>query len=126
MVFSTIVGAVTNISLNMLLVGKLDYVGVAIASSVSELAVTVFQIYKLKKLNLLHVDKNLLKSVLISSIIMVIIICLIYQIGLSPLTELLTIIVIGAGSYLFLTLIQKNEYSKMLMQKIQIIRQKNK
>ena len=47
MVFSTIVGAVTNISLNMLLVGKLDYVGVAIASSVSELAVTIFQIYKL-------------------------------------------------------------------------------
>ena len=124
MVFSTIVGAVTNISLNMLLVGKLDYVGVAIASSVSELAVTVFQIYKLKKLNLLHVDKNLLKSVLISSIIMIIIICLIYQIGLNPLTELLTIIVIGAGSYLFLTLIQKNEYSKMFMQKIQIIRQK--
>lgn len=88
------------------------------------MAVTVFQIYKLKKLNLLYVDKNLLKSVFISSIIMIIIICLIYQIGLNPLTELLTIIVVGAGSYLFLTLIQKNEYSKMFMQKIQILRQK--
>lgn len=118
MVYSTIIGAVVNIVLNLILVIQFDYIGVAIASAVSELLVTIYQIYKLNKLNLFCIERQMMRTIIVSSIVMVVFIILIFLFNMPLIWELIVAVVFGAGIYFIVSIFQKNEISLMILNKI--------
>ena len=109
MVYSTIIGATVNIILNVLLISWLDYVGVALASALSELSVTAYQMYYLKKLSFLNVHaKYLLKGM--GAVVMMSIVILLIQILIEPqILRLVLSVSIGALFYIMFTILFKNE-----------------
>lgn len=118
MVVSTIVGAIINLALNILLVAKLDFIGVAIASSISELAVTIYQVIKLKQLSLFKIDVTSLRSVLLSSLFMTVVVLIISLFRMPAFIELVLSIIAGAATYIFLTYLQKSKVSLLLFSKL--------
>lgn len=122
MVYSTIIGAVVNIVLNIILVIQFDYIGVAIASAVSELLVTIYQIYKLNKLNLFCIERQMMRTIIVSSIVMVVFINLIFLFNMPLIWELIVAVVFGAGIYFIASIFQKNEISLMILNKIYLLK----
>lgn len=115
MVLSTVVGASTNLILNFILIFYLDYVGVALASALAELAVTVYQMYYLYKLSLLKINMRYLTSVILASVAMVLAVLLISQLLSNQLIRLITSVVMGAVCYMFLSVSFKNEFAIQLL-----------
>lgn len=118
MVISTIIGASINIILNILLIFKFDFIGIAISSSLSELFVTLFQIIMLNKLKLLKISRGIIKSVCISSLVMIVPIIISYQFHFIPIVELIIAIILGGSTYFAMSYFQKDEIMSMLINKM--------
>lgn len=115
MLKSTIIGAIANICLNFVLMVPLKQDGVAIASVVTELFVSIYQIKYIIKNKLFSVDGNGIISIIVASLIMsLIVMCLKIFIFNSILCVSLSVC-IGALVYGCVTLIMKNESALLLM-----------
>lgn len=118
MVYSTIIGATVNIILNIILIRWLDYVGVALASALSELAVTTYQVYYLKKLSFLNVHIKYHFNVM-GAVVMMAVIIIPFQVFIeSQILRLLLSVSIGSMTYYVLNLLLKNEIACHLIAKI--------
>ncbi|MDE6284406.1 MAG: flippase [Bacilli bacterium] len=124
MVISTVIGAIINILLNFILIRKFDFIGVAFATTLSELSVTIYQLLELKKLSLLNCGKKLLSSVFVSSLAMLIVVILLQQIHMLPIVELITCITVGIITYFSVSMSLKNEFAVEILNKILVFLKK--
>lgn len=105
---STVLGAVVNVVLNIFLISRLQHVGAAIASAVTELFVTVFQLvfcFKYMK------PRIRLLPIIIASIVMIPFVLLVHQIRVYVLVRLIIETVVGASIYYFITLLLNEQFA---------------
>ena len=115
MVYSTIVGATINITLNLLLVNTLDYVGIALASALAELSVAAYQVYYLKKMSLLAMQKIYLMKITGAVIIMMLAIILCQRLCDNLVIRLILSVIIGAITYFASSFLYKIDIANQLI-----------
>ena len=118
MLRSTIIGACINIIANILLLYFFDYVGVAMASVLAEMAVTMYQYHHLRKMDLYSPDMRFIISVISSSIVMTIVV-----ISINCLVDNMYIrfpfsVACGIFSYFIFTIALKNEFSLNILERL--------
>lgn len=107
--YTTILGAVVNISLNMILIPKFEYNGAAIASAISEMIVMIAQINYAKKHIRLCIERKFINSILISSLIMILVVIGVRNLFLNKFIEFILAIIVGVAIYLICGVLLKNE-----------------
>lgn len=119
----TIIGAVSNITMNLILIPIFEQNGAAIASVISELFVTVLAVHYSKKYISIQVDKRFLFSCIISTLIMALIVRFINQIVDSNVMCLFVAVISGGIAYVVLNYVLKNP---ILIELMEIITKKIK
>lgn len=118
MLVSTIIGAIVNIALNFALIFALKHNGVAIASAITELCVTLYQIKAVKKEICIKTDKKYVFSVLIGTLLMTLFVIICQVMFERKLVCLSLSIMVGMLIYGMVTLGLKNEISVWIWKKI--------
>lgn len=117
MMISTIIGAVVNIILNILLIFPYKYNGVAVASVLTELSVVLYQILIMKKyISIKLIDKNMI-TIIFSTVIMSVIVLILNYVIINIYLRFFLSVVIGGGIYLYINLLFKNEFIVLLKEK---------
>lgn len=109
MLYSTIIGAIVNVVLNIALVFRYGHNGVAVASVVTEFCVTLYQTLVVKKYVKFTISSGYFASIIISSIFMGAMVMLCQHIVNGSVLRLASSIVIGVVSYIVMSSILKNE-----------------
>lgn len=116
---SVVVGAITNFTLNLLLIPHMGYMGAVLATDIAELIVLYVHFYCVRKD--INIKKSLLccRNYLISAIIMFISCVLISFVNIESHIIMLTIqIIIGVIVYFGMLFIFKDELLRMIMNKL--------
>lgn len=124
MFYSTLVGAVVNITLNFFLIRLYAQNGAAIASVITELCVTCVQMFSLKGKVSFNICPKFIISILIGNVFMFICILIVQQFVVNMVLKLLCSLVVGVISYFIANVFCKNELvlQGMEMMKMKIIR----
>ncbi|MBO5319320.1 MAG: flippase [Ruminococcus sp.] len=109
MMISTIIGAIVNIILNFALIIPFKHNGVAFASVVTELCVTLYQIIAIRGIFEFEIDKKFTVSLVISNITMVISVIFCMVIFNRPVLRLITSVGLGILLYGIVSILTKNE-----------------
>lgn len=121
---SVLIGACTNIILNMLLIGNFRAIGAAIATVFSEFIVLIIQLYEVnKKVNVFKIFYDC-KKYFLSSIIMYIIINLIRLFKINGILLLLYQVVVGMLIYFTCLFYFKDEFIKKILKLLSNFRKK--
>lgn len=118
MLITTIVGAVSNIIMNALLIPIYEQNGAAIASVISEGLVTLLSIVFAKKYIHLYIEKRYIYCIVISGIIMAIGVLGLRKYISAKITLLVVAIMVGAIIYILCNLIMKNPVLKKVKEVI--------
>lgn len=117
---STIVGAIINIVLNFLVIPILGFVGAAITTMLSELAVSLFQLHgawsTIKTLNL-----NLWTNILSSIVGCLAIVCINFIVKyyeLSYFLELFVTVIFSIGLYFTIQILMKNDLLMLILRRV--------
>lgn len=113
---STLVGAVINFSLNLLLIPKLAQNGAAIATILAEMCVTLTQIFIARQFIPFKIIDKQFFYCLITTILMMIICFLFINLGYSDVVNLILVPIIGALFYGLIMLTAKNQLAIELLQ----------
>lgn len=113
-----IIGAITNISLNMLLIPIWAELGAAIASVVSEFLLNVYQLIWSRKTVKYHIQKKSLLQSMLSSIVMGLLIYLICLFSSHRVVRLLGGFSLGVVVYFIANILMKNEFMMTLLSRI--------
>lgn len=114
MLYSTIIGAVVNVILNTVLVFGYGHNGVAIASVITEICVTVYQMIVVKKYIKFTMLPGYFASIIVSCIFMGAIVILCKMIIINSLLRLFCSVVVGVISYMMMSFVLKNEIAVSL------------
>ena len=106
---STLVGAIINFTLNLLLIPKLAQNGAAIATVLAEICVTLAQLSLARKYIPFKFIDNGFIHILFTTIIMMFICHLIINFGWSDISNLILVPIIGALFYGIVMIVMKNE-----------------
>lgn len=106
---ATFLGSIVNIFLNIFLIPLWAEAGAAVASVISEIIVNSYQLLKMKKKLGFHFNKNAFIQAIISTVIMAVICFILYSIRLPLYFSAILVIGGGAGVYLVVNIILKNE-----------------
>jgi len=115
-----VIGAITNVILNFILIPKFAAIGAAIATVIAEAVVTGIQFYYIRKDYDLKYVWNMSIKYIISSIIMAICVIVANILLLSNVSVLIRIIVdiiVGTTIYLLILVIMKDEFLKQILNK---------
>jgi len=115
-----VIGAITNVILNFILIPKFAAIGAAIATVIAEAVVTGIQFYYIRKDHDLKYVWNMSIKYIISSIIMAICVIVANILLLSNVSVLIRIIVdiiVGTTIYLLILVIMKDEFLKQILNK---------
>ncbi len=115
---STLVGAIINFSLNLLLIPKLAQNGAAIATISAEVCVTLSQIIIARKFIPFRVVDKQVFNCLLTTIFMVIICILFMNLGYSDVINLVTVPIIGALFYGLMMIFTKNPLAIEVLQMV--------
>lgn len=117
---STVVGALTNIILNIILIKLIGYNGAAIASVITELCVMTVQIYLTRNYVYIMITKSFLRSITVPVISMAaaVLVIKLMKVPLAP--ELIISVIVGGLVYVGGGLVLKNEIILELYQRIYI------
>jgi len=118
MMISTIIGAVVNIILNFVLIIPFMHNGVAFASVVTEICVTIYQIYAISGAFKFELDKKFIVSVLLSNIAMIITVLICMILIQNPILRLGLSMCVGCLTYGMFLFITKNEVAFSMMKKL--------
>ena len=124
--YSYIVGAITNITFNSILIPKYGTIGAATASILAESVVTCIQLFFVRKL---VINKTFIITILQSLLASSIMICLIYILNKFISNILLQTIIsflVGCLTYSLILIIVRNKYFLFYLQKIFMIFNRNK
>lgn len=106
---STMIGAVSNVCLNSILIPSMGISGAAIASVITELGVAVFQMFDLKKSYLPHVKWKFWLSVIVSIVIMTSCVLLIKVLVTNVIIKVVVAIIAGVIGYAVGLIVTKND-----------------
>lgn len=118
MLYSTIIGAVINVILNIVLVFRYGHNGVAVASVVTEFCVTAYQTLVVKKYVKFTISSGYFASIIISSIFMGAMVMMCQHIVNGSVLRLASSIATGIVSYIVMSFILKNEIAVNLRRMI--------
>mgnify|MGYP002512481586 CR=1 FL=1 len=104
---STIFGAVVNITLNIFLIIRFQHIGASIASAVTELCVTAFQVFFCFRY--IKIRLNIF-PVLIASALMLPAVLLIHQLQIMLFIKLMLETVVGSAVYFITTMLLRDEF----------------
>lgn len=122
MLISTIIGAIINIALNFALIFAFKHNGVAIASAITELCVTLYQIKAVNKEICIKIEKKFILSALIGTACMVVSVMVCQTIFKRYFVCLLGSVIIGVLVYGIITLVMRNEISVWIYEKIKCLK----
>ena len=108
LLFCTVIGAISNIILNLVLIPKYQNNGAAIASVISELLVTIAALYHSKRIFSFFINKKCLYSSIISCFFLCVVIFVSKVEIDNYVLKLLTAITLGGVIYFFVNWILKN------------------
>lgn len=115
LLLTTIAGAVINITLNLILIPRLQQNGATIASVISETAVTVLSIVFARRFIKIYMEKRVVLSLIISSL-SVLVVAAVTSIYLkTPITALIIAVVSGATVYISINWLMKNPILEFLV-----------
>ena len=115
---SVIIGSITNVILNFILIPKFMSIGAAIATVIAELSVTSFQLYRVRQeFNLKKIFKMSLKYLLASVIMLIILIILSFNLSPSVISTIVEIIT-GVVIYSSILLITKDQIIHNVIKKL--------
>ena len=112
---ATIIGAVTNFSINSLLIPHYMNNGAAIASVVSEVLVTAILMYGSTQVMQIHILNNDIAAIALATGAMTIIIELLKQTLHSDLMCLLLCVIVGVLVYFIITTLMGNRLAKTIL-----------
>ena len=118
--YSVVLGAITNFSLNLILIKKYAALGAAISTLVAESVVTLFQLIMARKY--LDIDK-IIRSIwqyCIASILMGIVIYTIKKFFTSNMLIIIISLILGAIIYFLVLIMLKNEFMHSLKKKVML------
>ena len=121
LLITTIVGALTNFPLNLFLIPIYGPNGAAIASVISETAVTLVSFYFAKKFVRISLQKRFVFATICSATILVLVVFWIRSFACSALTELGLCVFVGAVTYCLMNMCLKNPIG---LEIIEIIKQR--
>lgn len=125
--YSTIIAAVVNVTLNFLLIGPFNHIGAAIASVIAETAISLYQLYYVTKYISLDGVLKSLRSILIPSVAMIGVMSLLKCINMNNIVELVVVASAGILCYVFIGKILRNDAVLLVINKIDIhFNKKNK
>lgn len=117
---SVIVGAITNLMFNFILIPKLLSVGAAIGTVIAEAAVTIVQLYCIRKEFKLKEILFMSAKYFLSGIAMLLLLVVLNQFifnNLNVVIRMILDVIIGAGTYFIILLIFKDEFIKKVFQR---------
>ena len=109
--WSTVFGAIINVLLNIILIIRLRHAGAAIASAITEIFVTIFQLVFCSKYLKIKIE---LIPIIISSIIMIPFVIIIHRLGIYVAVRLIMEALIGAGVYFLTTILLKDQFASQI------------
>ena len=115
MLISTIIGAIVNIILNFILIFYYKQNGVAIASTITELCVSIYQFFAIKKEIKIDIKQKFISSIILGSFVMLLIVIGCKYLIKNSIVLLIVSIVLGSIIYFIITYICKNEISNWLL-----------
>ncbi len=118
LLYSTILGAITNIVLNILFIPKYQENGAAFASVISEVLVCAFQILMCKKIIMIKFNMRDFMTTVFASIGMICGIFFVRNFIITGWIYILLVCLVGVLIYFFLCVILKNEIVFMIFDKI--------
>lgn len=118
--FSTIIAAIVNLLLNLFLIDSLGHIGAAIASVVSEAAVSVYQLFYVSKCVSFSGNYKNYLSILIPSLMMFVMMISLKMLHMNMYVELIIISTLGLLCYIFVGKIMRNEAVLIFLNKVGI------
>lgn len=110
LLFSTILGAVTNMGINAILIPYMSQDGAAIASVISEILVMIIQmLYARKYVDSYFKEKKFYFSTIISTIAMAFVVLLLYEVIPQNTVRFFVSIFVGSLTYLIISFLGKND-----------------
>lgn len=125
MLYSTIIGAIINIMLNLMLVFRFKHNGVAIASAITELCVAIYQFAVVKKFVKLYISEKFVLSVLLSTGIMCVGVSIVKKIISQSIAVLCMSVIVGVFIYLLMTYVMGNEITYQIISKGKLLKKKD-
>lgn len=122
---STIIAAITNILINLILIKPLSHIGAAIASVIAEATVSGYQLFHVSKHVPLRGLLHTLKSILIPAVSMIIVMLLIKHIHMTCIIELIIASAAGIICYVILSFVCHNNTMFIIKKSINNIINKN-
>jgi len=116
--YSTIIAAVINILLNILLIGPLGHNGAAIASVISEAAVSLYQLHYVSKCIPLKFSRDTTLSILLPAAFMFCIMILLKLLNMSTYIEVIVVSITGLLSYAIIGRLLNNEAVTIVLKKL--------
>lgn len=108
LLLTTLVGAITNFPLNLLLIPIYNQNGAAIASVISETAVTLASFYFAKKFVHLRLQKRFIFGTLCSALMLILTVVWIESFALTAFLKLFLSVIVGAFVYFLTNMLLKN------------------
>jgi len=118
MMASTIIGAIVNILLNIVLIPPLQHSGAAIASVITELCVTLVQLYAVKDVINVKIRKEFWWSLFLSNIFLIVVVIGVRALVSNMILRLITSVCLGGGGYLLISILLKNDIAYECIQKL--------
>jgi len=115
---SVIAGAITNFTMNLILIPKYQSLGAVIGTVIAEFTVTLVQIILVRKLINLKPLFNEIWKHMLSGLVTSLVLILITKINISPITNIFLIILAGGIVYILVESILKSSTNSFLLKKI--------
>ncbi|MCI8362664.1 MAG: flippase [Clostridia bacterium] len=117
---SVIVGAIVNFGINIVLIKRCGALGASVGTVIAEISVTILQFVFVKKdFKLLEILKLSIKYI-IASLIMFAICIIIENFIKNNLYCIIAQVIVGIGTYGIMLLLQKDEFTYLLLNKIKL------
>lgn len=118
--YSTIIGAVINLSMNIILIPRFGHLGAAVSAVITEGIIAVYQFYYVKRYVPLLIMKNELLSIILPSVFMVVPMLVSKYYIENVIIEISVSFILGLIIYFYVSLKLKNEFILMIIEKINI------
>ena len=116
--YSTFLGAVINVLLNIILINNYQHNGAAIASVITEGGVTLFQIFCVRRVTKIDFDVKFICSTMVAIFSMIISVLAVKYFVTNIIESFLGTIIIGATVYVIVLLMLKNEMVRLFIRQM--------
>lgn len=117
---STIIGAIINVLLNLVLIRQYAHYGAAVASVISEGVIAIYQFTQVRKCISIHLNWKFWRSLFVPSIVLFMVICAAKYLISNSYIELIISAVVGVLAFCVTGILFKNEFLLILFNHIKL------